>query len=200
MFEPRTKQPGSVVSADVPEEADPGLYGDNLNDLVPWCGLGCITLFANFDWPACVGCRFAGDVFCCTLETDCCRVLCEDSHGWMKKYPNDWCMVYQESVNCGECKTCISAQVALCCFECRLGIPTNSALTTPWIVNCVGLTLWYQWSFPCSCFSSIGELKDETAPDIPWCSCCEDSSSQDPSDDPPFPFEISSSGGSSSRS
>ena len=128
-------------------------------------------------------------------RADCLRILCEDSHSDLKKYENDWCMCYQESLNCGDLKTCIALQLAVCCCEARIGLPTNSETTVPWIFNCLGLTLWYQvhqlnwikchkqstsqvffcaqWSFPCSCFSTIGELKEATATDEMWCpDCC----------------------------
>jgi len=81
-------------------------------------------------------------------------------------------MCYQESLNCGDCKTCLALQLAVCCCECRCGIPTDSVKTVPWIVNVLGLTMWYQFSMPCSCLSSIGELKELTAADEPWCDCC----------------------------
>jgi hypothetical protein len=87
----------------------------------------------------------------------------------LKRYQNDWCMCYQEGLNCGDCKTCIALQLAVCCCECRCGLPTDSTKTVPWIVNLLGFNMWYQWSFPCSCLSSIGELKDMTAADEPWC-------------------------------
>jgi len=87
----------------------------------------------------------------------------------LKRYEHDWCMFYQESVNCGNINTCLALQLAVCCCECRCGLPTDSAKTVPWLVNIFGFTLWYQFSFPCSCVSTVGELKDMAAADEPWC-------------------------------
>ena len=78
-------------------------------------------------------------------------------------------MCFQETLNCGDCKTCLALQLAVCCCECRCGVPTDSEKSVPWVVNLLGFTLSYQWSFPCSCLSSIGELKDLTDTDEPWC-------------------------------
>lgn len=71
----RVEQP---ISAEVISSEDS--FGSGLNSLVPCCGLGCIVLFVNNHCPSCVGCRLAGDIFCCALELNYCRILGEDSH------------------------------------------------------------------------------------------------------------------------
>jgi hypothetical protein len=40
----------------------------SLDDLVPWCGVGCLMFAAYFDFPSCFGGRIAGDILCCTVE------------------------------------------------------------------------------------------------------------------------------------
>jgi len=40
----------------------------------------------------------------------------------------------------------------------------------------------YQWSFPCSFLSTIGELKDATAADEPWCGFCNNLCGTEPKD------------------
>lgn len=95
-------------------------------------------------------------------------------------HEGDRLMCLQGTSHCGDnCQSrgnvCAAVQFALCCLECRTSLPTNSEKTVPWIVNCCGVTLWYQWALlPCTFLSTIGELKEDTKEhQNPWSECCE---------------------------
>jgi hypothetical protein len=167
-----------------------------LDSLIPWCGVGCLGFYLNLDWPSCFGVAVSGDCCCCTYKHEWCRILCggvdaeepvrpccfnwcgedmcncsahpdsTDSHSYLKKYPNDWFSLANIHHKCGDCKTLCHLQVVACGLECRIALPTNSRTTTPWFWNLFGWTFNYQWSMPMSCFSSIGDLKDQTAGDF----------------------------------
>ena len=165
----------------------------SLNDLIPWCGLGIITLFIDPRWPACFGCSMGFDCLCCSNEVEYCRFLCAEggddccgrtgncnlmqqersgsSHTRLKSAPNDWCNCYHENCTFGECKTLIALKTSCCCCEQRCGIPTNSIKSIPWLWNCFGLTVWYQWSCPMmACCVTVLDLKEQTAgSSIPDC-------------------------------
>jgi len=67
---PMTQEPqgGGVDDDGAPRQQSADKHGNNLNSLVPWCGVGFISFFTYIDFPACIGCRLAGDILCCTLE------------------------------------------------------------------------------------------------------------------------------------
>lgn len=95
----------------------------------------------------------------------------------MIQHEGDRVMCLEGSSHCGDFKsrgfTCTAMQVDACCLECRCAIPTNSEKSVPFIVNCFGFTLLYQWAIlPCSFLSTIGELKRDTHDNQePWCDC-----------------------------
>jgi hypothetical protein len=146
----------------------------NMDDLVPWCAVGCISSFFYGQFPACIGVRGAAVCVCCTGELDACRVLCSqdqdgccgmrnqgcpESHFDLKKYPDDWFACYSESCNCGGIQSIAAMQCAVCCCDIRISIPTNSQTLVPFIVNVCGLTLLFQWKTQLSCCAPVGELK-----------------------------------------
>jgi len=68
-----------------------------------------------------------------------------------------------------------------CSVDCELyglhhvvGQPRNQATGTKSRIDNSRLRCLnrYQWSFPCSFLSTIGELKEATAADEPWCGYC----------------------------
>jgi len=62
--DPNVKQPTKALD----DEDYIVRHEDNMDELVPWCGIGCMSCFGYFEFPACVGLRLAGDVLCCTIE------------------------------------------------------------------------------------------------------------------------------------
>ena len=150
----------------------------HLNGLIPWCSVGCCSLFLDINWPGCFGAGFVSDCCCCSAEESCCRILCTEndccqssgncdlmqtpSHLELKRTPNDWFTCKHQSYNCGECRTLLAWSSAECCCEQRLAIPTNSVKYLPWMINICGLTVMYQWQFPFTCFDTIESIKDKT--------------------------------------
>mmetsp|Transcript_88609 Transcript_88609/g.177158 ORF Transcript_88609/g.177158 Transcript_88609/m.177158 type:complete len:208 (-) Transcript_88609:159-782(-) len=169
VVQPAAEDDGSMCAVGAccgPNPMNDGISGiavhgyDNLDDITPWCGVGCLSCFLDFKWPSCFGYRSAGDILCCTFEHDVCRILCEDSHPELKVYSQDWCMCHSGYCNCGDLKTLCALGVSCCCLDCRLGCPTDSTKTTPWLINLLGFTMMYQWEYPCSCCSTVGDLKN----------------------------------------
>ena len=154
----------------------------DLNILIPWCSVGICSLFLDLSWPGWFGFGYACDCCCCSSEWGVCRILCEEgdccqrsgncdafpppSNVNLKRTPNDWCSVMQEEFSCGDFKTFCAFKTEQCCCQQRLAIPTNSIKSTPWMVNCLGFTLCYQWSYPMACCVDVKGLKEMTQGNI----------------------------------
>jgi len=137
--------------------------GENMNELIPFCGLGCIVFADYCTFPACIGGRIAGDCCCCELEFDCCRIISLRSHPELKKRPTTGCSCFSGDLNMGDCKTYYAMQANLCCCESRCAIPTDEDRTMPFLCNFLGWTFCYDCEFASACCKSISELKKKEA-------------------------------------
>ena len=133
-------------------------YDTYLNDLVPWCGVGCVSFFCYTQLPECLGFKVAGDICCCTGEIDMCRVMCGDSNEDLKMEPENCFRFCHSVLDCGACKTLCLSQVNCCCCEMRLGIPTKED-SSPFIVNILGLNFMYGLNFVFGCWETVKDLK-----------------------------------------
>jgi hypothetical protein len=149
----------------------------NMDDLIPWCAVGCLSFFYYGNFPACIGIRGAIELFCCTGELDACRILCSqdqditcgkwtqgcpESHFDLKKYPDDWFACHSESCNFGGIRSIAAMQCAVCCCDARISFPANSETLVPFMINACGITCLFQWKVQISCCTPVGGLKEKS--------------------------------------
>ena len=59
------------------EDENLTVEGKHLGELIPMCGVGCCSVFADRGVPGTIGCSYGGDLLCCDVSgEDFCRTRC----------------------------------------------------------------------------------------------------------------------------